>query len=329
MPNTAIGRRSALGLGAALVSGTALAQGGSPGRGGFPDRPIRIIVPFPPGGTTDVQMRVLAEGASRRLGQPVVIENRPGAGGSMGATALAQNTRPDGYTLSVMPNSIFRIPVMMARPSYDPMVDFTWVIRLVGYTFGIVVRADSPFQTLAQLLDHARANPGRITYGTPGVATLDVTVERIAQMSGGVQMVHVPFRGSADNLQALLGGQIDVSAESSAWGELVLDGRLRLLATWGEARPPRFAMAPTLREAGDNIVNSSPYGLAAPRGLDPEVALVIHDAFRDALQDPAHLAILERYNMPMMYADGAAYARYAREFYEEDSVMVRAMGLRF
>jgi tripartite-type tricarboxylate transporter receptor subunit TctC len=323
MPKTALGRRAALAMGAVSLAAPAL------GQARYPDRAIRVIVPFPPGGTTDIQMRVLCEGASRRLGQPVVIENRPGAGGSMGATALAQGTRPDGYLLSVMPNSIFRIPVMMARPTYDPMADFTWVIRLVGYTFGIVVRADSPFQTLAALLDHARANPGKVTYGTPGVATLDVTMERIAQKAGGVQMVHVPFRGGADNIQALLAGQIDVSAESSSWGELVLDGRLRLLATWGETRPPRFAMAPTLREAGIDIVNSSPYGIAAPRGLEPSVAQVLHDAFKAALEDPPHLAVLERYNMPMMYAGPEAYAQYAREFYEEDSAMVRAMGLRF
>lgn len=295
----------------------------------FPDRPIRIYVPFPPGGTTDLQMRALAEPAGRRLGQPVVIENRPGAGGTLGAQTIAQNTRPDGYTLSVMPNSIFRVPVMMANPPFDPLADFTWIIRMVGYTFGIVVRADAPWQTLRDLLDDARANPGRINYGTPGVATLDVTMERIAQEAGGIQWVHVPFRGGADNIQALLAGQINVSAESSVWAELVLDGRLRLLATWGEERPARFGMAPTLREAGIPIVNASPYGLAGPKGMDPEVVRILHDAFRDSLREPAHLAILERFNMPLLYADGAEYARYAREFYEEDSAMVRAMGLRF
>jgi tripartite-type tricarboxylate transporter receptor subunit TctC len=286
-------------------------------------------VPFPPGGTTDIQMRALSEIVARKLGQPIVIENRAGAGGSMGATYLAQNARPDGYTLSVMPNSIFRIPVMMARPPYDPMTDFTWIVRMVGYTFGIVVRADAPWQTLRELLDYARANPGRVTYGTPGVATLDVTMERIAEMAGGIQWLHVPFRGGADNIQALLGGQVMVSAESSSWAELVLDGRLRLLATWGEERPRRFPMAPTLREAGIPIVNASPYGIAGPRGMDPEVARIIHDAVRDSLEDPAHLAILARFDMPLMYADGEAYARYAREFYEEDSAMVRRMGLRF
>jgi tripartite-type tricarboxylate transporter receptor subunit TctC len=321
MPGVA--RRAALLLGAGLLARPALAQAR------FPDRPIRILVPFPPGGTTDLEMRALSEGASRRLGQPVVIENRPGAGGTLGATAIAQGTRPDGYTLSVMPNSVFRVPVMMARPPYDPMTDFTWVIRLVGYTFGIVVRADAPWRTLQELLADARANPGKITYGTPGVATLDVTMERIAQMSGGISWVHVPFRGGADNIQALLAGQINVSAESSVWAELVRDGRLRLLATWGERRASRFPDAPTLREAGVDIVNSSPYGLAGPRGMDPEVVRILHDAFRDALNDPQHLAILERFDMPLMYADGVAYAAYAREFYEEDSAMVRALGLRF
>ena len=228
-----------------------------------------------------------------------------------------------------MPNSVFRVPVMMARPPYDPLADFTWVIRMVGYTFGIVVRADAPWGTLQDLLADARANPGKITYGTPGVATLDVTMERIAQLAGGIQWVHVPFRGGPENVNALLAGQINVSAEASGWAELVLSGRLRLLATWGEQRPRRFQMAPTLREAGVDIVNASPYGLAGPRGMERDVVRILHDAFRDSLQDPGHLAVLERFDMPLMYADGADYARYAREFYEEDSAMVRAMGLRF
>ena len=318
-----IGRRLALALAGATLAAPARAQGR------YPDRPIRVFVPFPPGGTTDIQMRALCEGAGRRIGQPIIIENKPGAGGSLGATTLAQGTRPDGYTLSVMPNSIFRIPVMMARPPYDPLEDFTWVIRLVGYTFGIVVRADAPWQTLQDLLADARANPGKITYGTPGVATLDVTMEQIARRAGGIQWVHVPFRGGADNIQALLSGQINVSAESSVWAELVLDGRLRLLATWGEQRPARFTMAPTLREAGVEIVNSSPYGVAGPKGMDPGVVRALHDAFKESLNDPQHLAILDRFNMPLMYADGEGYARYARDFYAEDSAMVRALGLRF
>lgn len=321
MDRVRFGRRSV--LGAALLAAPALAQPA------FPTRPIRVIVPFPPGGTTDIQMRALAEPAGRRLGQPIIIENRAGAGGTLGATTLAQGTRPDGYTLSVMPLSVFRIPAMMAQPPYDPLTDFTWVIRLVGYTFGIVVRADSPWQTVQDFLAYARANPGRVTYGTPGVATLDVTMERIAVQMGGIEWTHVPFRGGADNIQALLAGQIDASAESSVWAELVLDGRLRLLASWGEARPARFPTAPTLREAGIDIVESAPYGLAGPRGVDSGVVAALHDAFRDSLDDPAHLAVLDRFNMPLLYEDSAAYALSTRAFYETDSAKVRAMGLRF
>jgi tripartite-type tricarboxylate transporter receptor subunit TctC len=316
-------RRAALAVGLAALARPALAQPR------FPDRPIRIYVPFPPGGTTDIQMRALADPLSRRLGQPVVIDNRPGAGGTLGAQTIAQNTRPDGYTLSVMPATVFRVPVMSARPPFDPMEDFTWIVRMVGYTFGIVVRADAPWRTLRELLEDAKANPGKIIYGSPGVATLDVTMERIAQQVGGIQWVHVPFRGGAENIQALLGGQINVSAESSVWAELVLDGRLRLLATWGEERPARFAMAPTLREAGIPIVNSSPYGLAGPKGMEPDVVRILHEAVRDSLREPAHLAVLDRFNMPLLYADPAGYARYARDFSAEDSAMIRAMGLRF
>jgi tripartite-type tricarboxylate transporter receptor subunit TctC len=315
-------RRSVLALGASALASPALSQ--SP----FPSRPIRMIVPWPAGGTTDIQMRALCEIAARRLGQTIVIDNRSGLGGTLGAQTLATEAAPDGYTLSQMPNSVFRIPVMMERPTYRPLDDFTWIIRLVGYTFGIVVRADKPWRTLADLLDHARARPGEVTYGTPGVGTLDVTMERVAELAGGIRWTHVPFRGSAPNIQALLGGHIDCSGESSLWADLVRDGRLRLLATWGAERARRFPDAPTLRESGIDVVAPSPYGIAGPRGMDPGVVRMLHDAFKAALDDPSHRALLERYDMSVEYLDGPGYAAYAREFYETDSVMVRRMGLR-
>ncbi|PWS36483.1 hypothetical protein DFH01_15140 [Falsiroseomonas bella] len=322
MPRKGIWRR-------ALLAGVlALPARPSLGGAGFPGRPIRILVPFPPGGTTDLQMRALAEPASRRLGQPVIIENKPGAGGTLGAATIARGTRPDGYTLSVMPGSVFRMAAMSSSPPYDPLADFTWIIRLVGYTFGIVVRADAPWRTLRAFLDDARANPGRITFGTPGVATLDVTMEQIARAAGGIQWVHVPFRGGTENLRALLAGQIDAAAENSLWADLVLQGRLRLLATWGEARTARFPAVPTLLESGIPVVASAPYGLAGPRGMDADAVRILHDAFRDSLDDPGHRQVLARFDMPLLYADSAAYERYAQAFHAEDSAMIRAMGLR-
>lgn len=306
-------------LGAATLARPALAQ--------LPGRPIRMLVPWAPGGTTDVQMRALCDAASRRIGQPVVVENRSGAGGILGAQTLV-NEKPDGTVLSQMPVSVFRYPVMAQRPPFDPLKDFTYIIHLTGYLFGVVVRAESPWQTFPEFLAHAKAKQGEVTYGTPGVGTsLHITMERIAT-ERGIDWVHVPFRGFADNLQALLGGQTDALADSSGWAELVQAGKLRLLVTWGEERAKRFPDVPTLREVGIDIVSASPYGIAGPKGMDPGVVRALHDAFKEALFDPQHLAILERFDMPVMYKGPEEYAAFARRQYEEDAVMIRRLGLK-
>ena len=126
----------------------------------FPERPIRMIVSWAPGGPTDGQMRALCEAAGRRLGQPVLVENRPGAAGTLGALHMAREARADGYTIGQMPNGVFRLPALTDRPLWDPMRDFTYILRLVGYMCGIVVRADAPWRDLGELLADARANPG-------------------------------------------------------------------------------------------------------------------------------------------------------------------------
>jgi tripartite-type tricarboxylate transporter receptor subunit TctC len=324
VPTAAFPRRTVLaGAAAALLAAPAVRA-----QGRFPDRPIRLIVPWAAGGTTDIQMRVLAEQASRRLGQPVVVENRAGAGGVLGPQQLL-NERPDGYVLSQMPISVFRHPQMASRALFNPLEDFTWVIHATGYLFGIVVRADAPWQTLGQFLDFAKANPGRVNYGTPGVGTsLHITMEQIAGMRGGIDWTHVPFRGWAENAQALLGGQIQASADSSGWSDLVQSGQMRLLATWGAERAKRFPNVPTLRESGIDIVSISPYGLAGPKGMSADVVRVLHDAFREALFDPAHVAILDRFDMQPMYLGPDEYAALARRTFAEEGEMIRRMGLR-
>src|SRR5260221_8838056 len=125
---------------------------------GFPSRPVTFIVPWTPGGSTDTSMRALAGIAERHLGQRIVVENKPGVSGTMGAHALAQGAKPDGYTLSQMPITVFRLP-HMTKTNFDPMTDFTWIIHLTGYTFGVVVRADSPWKTWGELIAYAKANP--------------------------------------------------------------------------------------------------------------------------------------------------------------------------
>ena len=321
-----IGRRAALALGGSSL-GAALARPAL-AQAAFPNRPVRMLIPWAPGGTTDVQMRALCDAASRRLGQPVVPENRSGAGGILAAQAMLHE-KPDGYALAQMPISVFRYPAMSSRPPFDPVADFTYVVHLTGYLFGVVVRAEAPWKTFAEFLDHAKRNPGKVNYGTPGAGTsLHITMEQIAEKRGGIDWTHVPFRGFADNLQALLGGQTDALADSSGWAQLVEDGKVRLLVTWGEERAKRFPDVPTLRESGIDIVSASPYGIAGPKHMDPGAVRVLHDAFKEALYDPTHTAILDRFDMPIMYKDSADYAAFARQLAKEEGEMVRKLGLK-
>ncbi|HYI85002.1 MAG TPA: tripartite tricarboxylate transporter substrate binding protein [Acetobacteraceae bacterium] len=323
-------RRAALALGTASLGMAAAAAGvvrPASAQSRFPNRPIRMLIPWAPGGTTDVEMRALCDAASRRLGQPVVPENKSGAGGILGAQALVAE-KPDGYVLAQMPISVFRYPAMSSRPPFDPVADFTYVVHLAGYLFGVVVRAEAPWKTFAEFLDHAKRNPGKVNYGTPGAGTsLHITMEQIAEKRG-LDWTHVPFRGAAENMQALLGGQIDAAAESSGWSQLVQDGKLRLLVTWADERAKRFPEVPTLREVGIDIVSASPYGIAGPKGMDSGVVRVLHDAFKEALYDPIHLAVLDRYDMPVMYKNSADYAAFVRQQAKEEGEMVRKLGLK-
>ena len=315
-------RRALLAAGGTMLAAPAVAQAG------FPNRSIRLIVPWPPGGSTDGQLRALAEIATRHLGQPVIIENRGGAAGTLAAQTMAAETRGDGYLVGQLPVTAFRYPMMTNRPTWDPLKDFSYIIHLTGYLFGVVVKADSPWQTWQQFLDHAKANPGKVAYGSPGVgSSLHITMERIAAEKG-IEFLHVPFRGGADNAQSLLSGQTQAMADSTSWGPLVDGGQFRLLVTWGAERAKRYPNVPTLLEGGINIVSASPYGLAGPKGIDPGIVRVLHDAFKAALHDPAHLAVLERFDMPVIYKNSEDYLASVRQTIEEEGAIIRRLNLR-
>jgi len=315
-------RRALLAAGGALLAAPAVAQAG------FPNRPIRLIVPWPPGGSTDGQLRSIADLAQRHLGQPIVVENRSGVSGTMAAQMMAAEQRGDGYLVGQMPITAFRVPLMTTRPGWDPLKDFTYIIHLTGYLFGVVVKADSPWRTWQEFMAYAKANPGKVAYGTPGVgSTLHITMERIAA-ENGIDWLHVPFRGGADNIQAVLSGQTQANADSTGWAPLVEAGQLRLLVTWGENRAARFPDVPTLREVGINIVSASPYGLAGPKGMDPGVVRVLHDAFKAALYDPAHAEVLARYDMPLIYKNTADYTAFVGQMMEEEGAMIRRLNLQ-
>jgi tripartite-type tricarboxylate transporter receptor subunit TctC len=320
---TRIARRDALALSAAATAALA-APAVARAQGRFPDRPIRLIIPWPPGGSADAQLRSQAEIAGRALGQTIVVENRPGASGTMGAMHLKTQARPDGYTITQMHLSIIRRPFIVRTPPWDPVEDFTHIIGLTGWLFGIAVKADGPIRTWADYLAYARANPGRLTYTTSGIATTNhLTMEELAAKEG-LELVHVPYRASNEAAVAVASGEVMSVADSSAWGPLVEGGQLRLVCVWSAERSKRFPDAPTLKELGHDMVVTSPYGLSGPRGMDPGVVRVLHDALKEGLFDPANARVREQFDMPLEYYDSAAY----RDFVARRAAYERAMAQR-
>ena len=307
------------------VAGAAIALPGLVQAQAFPSRPIKYICPWPPGGSTDAVMRALAESAGKVLGQSIVIENKPGAGGTLGANEMV-NARPDGYTLTQLPHSVFRIPHMQ-KTQFDTLKDFTWIICLTGYTFGLVVPADSPLKTIKDLVTWAKANPEKLTYGSTGAGTSPhLAVEEFAQRAG-IKLTHVPFKGNAENMQAILGGHIMAASDSTGWAPHVESGKLRLLATYGSKRTKRWPNVPTLDELGYQTVSDSPFGVGGPKGMDPAVVKTLHDAFRKTLDDHAVLASFERYDQSVIYMNTEAYTKFARDSFTSEKALIERLGL--
>jgi tripartite-type tricarboxylate transporter receptor subunit TctC len=290
----------------------------------YPSRPITLIVPWPAGGSTDTHLRKLSEIASRHLGQPIVIENKPGAGGMLGPATMAKTAAPDGYTISQLTVAAFRQPYMQ-KVDWDPLKDFTYIIGVSGYTFGVVVKSDSPFKTFDDLMAYAKANPGQMSYASTGTGTSPhLLVEELA-IKSGVQFFHVPYKGNADSTQALMGGHVMAQSDATGWGKFVDAGNFRLLVTFGEQRT-RWG-APTAKELGYNVVSYSPYGLVGPKGMDPRVVKILHDAFKKAMDDPENMKMLQTLDQVYWYRSSDDYAKWAGETYVSERALIERLGL--
>lgn len=256
-------------LGTLALPAIARAQTGA--AGAWPNRPITLIVPYPPGGNTDNVARPIQQPLSAALGQNVVIENRGGAGGSIGAAAVAQ-ARPDGYTLLVWPTAVLTISPHMLKLPYDPVRDFTPVAMLAMSDGAVAVHPSVPVRTIQELVAHARANPGKLRFSSAGNGTITQMTGEIFASSVGIRLEHVPYRGSAPALTAVLAGDVELQFDPVTI-PAIKDGRLIGLATTGEARSPELPNLPTLRELGMYGEGGLGfYGLAGPAGLPPEVA---------------------------------------------------------
>ncbi|HET7730661.1 MAG TPA: tripartite tricarboxylate transporter substrate binding protein [Usitatibacter sp.] len=290
----------------------------------WPTRPITLIVPWPAGGSTDTHLRKLGLLASRHLGQPIIVENRPGAGGMLGPSGMAANAKPDGYTLSQLTVAAFRQPHMM-KVTYDPLKDFTYIIGVSGYTFGVVVKKESEFRSFKQMMEWAKAHPGTLSYGSTGTGTSPhLLMEEVAHKAG-VQLLHVPFKGSADATQAFMGGHVMALSDSTGWGKFVEAGTFRLLATFGD-QPTRWG-APTAKELGYDVASYSPYGIVGPKGMNPRIVKKLHDAFKKAIDDPEHKKLLQTLDQVYWYKNSGDYAKWAAETYRNERRTIERLGL--
>ena len=291
----------------------------------FPAKPITLIVPFPAGGPTDLAMRALGEAASKHLGQPVIVENKSGGAGTVGPATMAATAKPDGYTIAQMPVTVYRLPLMQDT-TWKPE-DFTYIIHLTGYVFAHIAAADTPFKTWKDVVDYAKANPGKVTYGSSGTGgSPHLGTEQVAEKDG-IKLTHVPFKGAAELHAAVAGGHVMIGASGASAKQIVDAGKARFLNVWTANRQKSFPEVPTLQELGYPFVIDSPFGIAGPKGMDPKVVAKLHDAFKKAIEDPEVLKILDRFEMVPNYKNSADYKLAVDEQIKLEKALLGRIGL--
>lgn len=302
----------------ALFAGSAIAQG-------FPAMPVTLICPYQPGSSSDHYLRTFARIAAKYLGQPVNVENKPGEANTLGPVTMSRAARPDGYTLSLLPETVFRMP-HLKKVDWDPIRDFTYIIGIGAHTVGVVVKHGSQFQSIRDVIEFAKANPGKLLYGGTGHGNAGHLAMEELGIKAGVRFRRAEPSGFVGAADALMSGKLHAIASVTSWGPLVDAGTLRLLLTFGEKRS-RWN-APTAAELGFDIVSYTPFGIAGPKGMDAKVAAVLHDAFFKVLDDPELDPLLRQLDIVDWYKSSEDYAEWAIDQFKFQRALVeRTIGL--
>jgi len=303
----------------------ALAQPNTADTDTYPSRPITLIVPFNAGGNTDVVMRIVATALGKELGTSIVVENRPGASGVVGANVLAA-AKPDGYTIAQVSVPLVRMPLIQ-KTTWDPMQDFTYIANIMGYVFGVVAGVQTPFQTWQDLIEYARAHPGEVSYATPGqYSTPHLGMEQIATLAG-IDWLHVPYKGGPEANTAVAGGHTHLQANATNWKPLLDGGTARLLVLWSAERRPQWPDVPTLTELGLPLVIDSPIGIAGPKGLEPRIVARLDAALRAVLEAPEVKQAMIDFDMFPNYMGPQAYRQFMQDLQQEESAQLSKMGI--
>ena len=293
----------------------------------WPDRPVRVIVPFPASGATDLVARVVTQRVAADLGQQLVVDNKPGAGGTLG-TAEAAKAAPDGYTLLLTTSSTHAIsPHLMPKLAYDPRKDFTPVAHVADAPSVLLVTNSLPVKTVGELIAYAKANPGKLNYATSGNGTIVHLNTAAFAAQAGITLTHVPYKGTAQSISDLATGQVHVLFESLPTGmPHVASGRLRALAVTGDRRSTLAPNLPTVAESGlPGYSSVTWFGLYGPAGMKPELVGRINQAFNRAIQNPEVIASLAKQGVEpakpqtpaqfaaMVQADSARWAKVIKD----------------
>jgi tripartite-type tricarboxylate transporter receptor subunit TctC len=295
----------------------------------YPNRPITMIVPFPPGGIADITGRPLAVAMSKSLGQTIVVENKSGAGGAVGHAHTARQA-PDGYTIMTALSSITVIPVAdevnQRQPTYQ-MSDFTPIALVSADPTLLLVAADSPWKTIGELVADAKKRPGKISYSTSGVYGTTHTCLSMFTQAAGIDMLHVPYKGGGPSMVALLSGEVKVTAQSPGVSNPhIKSGKVRALASWGATRLPQIADIPTLKESGYDAEFYIWAGVFAPARIPADVTATLRKAVRAAVNDPEFQRAMAGVNTPIQYLEGAEFDAYIAADGGRLANVVRRMG---
>ncbi len=313
----------------ALLAVLACASGGSflPALAAFPDRPIRMIVSFPPGGTSDGLARVLAEGLSARLGVPVVVENQGGAAGTIAAGTVAR-AAPDGYTVLLSATAVFAVVPNLRKLDFDPLRDLVAIARVGESLRALAISPKVPAKTLAEFIAYAKANPGKLNYGSSGQGSTVHILTEALRHAAGIDIVHVPYRGAGLSLTGLLAGDIEILMDTVVVPH-IQSGRLIGLAAAGEERLPELPELPTLAEAGLSSVRTSGWGALFGPGRLPQEIIDIYDHTIEALfRDATFLKRVVTTGSKPAYLASAPFAEVVRADYDYFGKVIRDLKIK-
>ncbi len=303
-----------------------LVLGSGPAIAEYPERPVTVLVGFAPGGSMDLSARALARSAEKILGQPIIIENKPGGTGTVALAALLSQN-PDGYTLCATPSSVLIRVSQIQHVPFKPLTSFKPIIGFAEPLLGIVVKNDSPWKNIQDIVNDAKKNPGMLNYATTGVgSTTHAAVDEIV-VAKKLQMIHVPYKGSVEALTSLLGGHVDFASLTSELVPSVKSGQTRLLATMSKKRSPKFPAVPTLKEAGYDFVNDAVFSIVGPANLPPELAKKLEVAFAKATKSKEYLESLDRIDMVPVNYNSKEFDKFLRINWKKINKHLIASGL--